>query len=211
MRLLPSYRLVSPGFWGLFVLGFLLVACNENMPENPEEYLSLINSPESGMTQQKTVNKVDLKLTYMPAKFLAWKEARQSGQNYKMMLDHYRSGMNFVLHIDAENSSRDIMGKGLTGFDEYNDRVMSLNFDVQQYVRLEIADALISPVLGTMENTYGLITGRKLIVVFPGDPEVLLHGHDYFDVVFDDPFFGTGVSRFRYKTSAILDAPTPQI
>ncbi len=211
MQLRPPYHLIPHQYWVLFVVSCLLVSCGESVPQNPDEYLAMINDPVSGMVQEKTVNDVDLRVAYMPATFLAWRDVEHGSESYDEALDHYRSGMNFVLHIDTEQSGQDIMGKNLAGFDEYNERVMLLNFEIKNYVRLETADTVLYPVLGTMENTYGLMTGRKLIVVFAASPEILLKNHDHFDIVFDDPVFGTGINRFHYTTSTILHAPTPQI
>ncbi|MCE2504359.1 MAG: hypothetical protein J4G05_09930 [Chlorobi bacterium] len=189
---------------------FIISACSEHIPDDPVEYQALLDDPESGMSKEKVVEDVRLQMQYMPPQFLAFKEAESRDEDYDKVLEHYQHGMSFVLQVDMKEGGQDIMGKDVQGYDDYRERVALLNFDIKNYVRLETTDTVIEPVLGTMENTYGLARGRKLIVVFPGDPESILRGSDRFDIIFDDPLFGTGINRFSYRTSDILGAPTPQ-
>ena len=185
-------------------------SCGELVPNDPIEYQRLLEDVHNGMTKEKTLNDVTLKLQYQPPELRALIDANGRSESYIESLKHYEDQMSFVLIVGSKEEEQDILAKDLQGLEEYQRRVLLLNFEIKDYITLEAGNIRMKPVLGTMENTYGLSTGRKLILVFAGNPEDVLQGNSEFDIIFNDPVFGTGINRFRYNTSDILDAPIPQ-
>lgn len=194
----------------LFLM-FMSLSCDSESPDTPEEYLALITDPGSGLSKERVVGNVKMHLQYMPPEFFALKETGKNRGVFDSILDIRKHGINFVLQLDTKEGNQDIMGHNLHGFEDYQNRVMVLNFDIKNYISLSTQDTVIHPVLAALENTYGLSTGRKLIVAFAGDVNHLLSDSKQFDIVFDDPVFETGISRFNYKTQDILQAPKPQL
>ena len=184
-------------------------SCSENVPDDPVLYQKLLDETV-GMTKEKSVNGVTLKSQYQPPELLALINSKGSSGNFQKALEEYNNQMSFVLLVESKEEGEDILTRGLQGYEDYQSRVQLLNFEIKDYITLEVGGRRLKPVLGTMENTYGLRTGRKLIVVFAGHPEDLLQKNTEFDLIFQDPVFGTGINRFRYTTSDILNAPLPQ-
>lgn len=193
------------------ILSAGLLSCGDSTLDDPDEYTAFIADPERGLSKEKVVNDVRLDVRYQPPEYLALKDSKGSGKEYAKLLKEYGNGMSFVIHVDSKEGDEDIMGKGLQGYADYQNRVLLLNFGIKDYVRLKTSDTTLAPVLGTMENTYGLISGRKLLVVFEAKASEVLKGAKEFEIVFADPVFGTGINRFRYRTEDVLQAPRPNV
>ncbi len=207
MNLIRTYPQALLGF--LLTTSVLLSACSEPDPgELTEESTRAGESAHTEKVRERmretVVHDVRVKVKYLTPESLARREAAGNEKDYDKLVESYSNGMSFVLALSPTMSDDDLMQKDVAGYDDYRNRVVAMNFDLKSHIRLETPDTVLFPVIGTLENSYGLSSERKLLVVFEGKPEEVLRGSEHFDIVFDDPVFGTGINRFSYRSSDVF-------
>ncbi len=193
-------------------MSFLLSGCEKRF-DNLKSIYQWINDPGNGLVKTKNVEGIKLTVKYLPAEFLALKEAKEesvyNAKTYDSLFNLYKSSHTFLLSIaSVENeNSNDPMYKDLEDFPEYKKRAKTMNFDMQSYLTLRTSTEEFKPTLAIMENTYSLKGQRNIYVVFTDQSPKDEMKEDAFDFVFNDEIFQTGQNHFIFEKSDITGMP----
>jgi hypothetical protein len=195
---------ISLGCLLLFALG----SCGKKI-NNMSDFSSYLNEQENGLTMRKAVNGVVITVQYLPPEYLALKESRDSSlqqpASYDSLLSYYRRSESFIVTFgpdEAKGNQSDIMFDDVNNFQEYVDRSMELNFDMEEKIRLKTGDKEYAPVLSSLENTYGLSKDRKVNLVFTPDKNT---DNQQYDFVYEDETFGVGTLHFSFDKKRIQE------
>jgi hypothetical protein len=212
----------------LWVVVILMAAACKPRIRSEAEFYRWINDPENGLVQSKKANDLSITVKYLPAAFLAYKEWRNiPGAGNKQMdslLNYYQRSRTFLMTIKpcatqpdaAARTSGDVIYKGIGNYQEYQQRVMQLNFNLGEFLELHAGKQVFKPTLSTMENTYGVTEQRNFYLVFSdADEKTTLLAETELDLTFQDEIFNTGISHFIFQKDkieylpAVTDLPTP--
>ena len=120
-------------------------------------------------------------------------------------LKNYSDNITVLLAISADETGStigDIAWKGISGYDEYKERMHYLNFQIQEDVSLSIGEKKFKPVLSHLETGHELKHSRNILFVFsPSEPEdiEIFRTARLLDITYEDRVFNTGVTHFRLK------------
>ncbi|WP_232296778.1 hypothetical protein [Microscilla marina] len=176
-----------------------------------------VHNDNHGLIKKKTVGQVRLSMKYLPPELLVSKELRGQYTNRKMvdsLLAQYKTGRTFLLNLTLSGegdkaSVQDILYKDAHSYGAYKQRVMEMNFNMAQYIRLKAGDKVMKPVIANMENTYSLTKGRNIYLVFAGDEasQQALKKAKKLDITFTDQLFETGIHHFVFDTNDLDNIP----
>ncbi len=205
----------------------LAAACKPHIRTEAEFY-HWINDPKNGLVQSKKANDLSITVKCLPAAFLAYKEWRNiPGAGEKEMdslLNYYQHSRTFLMTIKpsvaqldaATGASGDVIYQGIGTYQQYQQRVMQLNFNLGDFLGLHAGKQVFKPTLSAMENTYGVIEQRNFYLVFSDtDEKTNLLAENELDLTFQDEIFNTGISHFIFQKKKIeflpevTDLPTP--
>ena len=199
----------------LFLL-FFFSSCEKERRLPVKSYLKWVNEPENGLVKTKYVNGLELKIKYLSPEYLAWRELSDKPGNSVMekdsLLHRYRQSLSFLLSIgpdERKKSGSDIMMQDISNYKEYTERSLTMNFDMEQYIRLKAGKSEYRPVLSALENTYGLSSGRNILLVFTplatGDQTFKQSGE--LDFIYADELFGLGTNHFVFTKKELSSIP----
>ncbi len=193
-----------------YLIGLLLAICGlpACRPATTEAgFYQWLHDPANGLVQTRQIGGLQLSVKYLPAELLAHRElgGAASPRQADSLRNRYRRSHTFLLTVKPSTAGRgeDVMYHGLNSYQAYKQRVMELNFNLAEYVRLQDGERELKPLLHTLENTYGTTEGRSLYLVF----ENAANGGAALDFVFADEVFGTGISHFRFRKSDLAQIP----
>ena len=121
--------------------------------------------------------------------------------------DRHGENITVLLAISSDetvSTIQDIAWKGVSGYDEYKERMHYLNFKIQEDVSLSIGERKFEPVLSHLETGHELKHSRNILFVFsPDKPEDIevFRTERLLDFRFEDMVFGTGISHFSLMRS----------
>jgi hypothetical protein len=194
------------------ILALCLTSCQGDIRDMKSLY-HWINDPEHGMIKSKNVNGLTITVKYLPAEFLALKEAKSiqpTGMKvYDSLLGAYKKSHTFLLSFGYEdNKTDDPMYNGLKDFSEFKQRAATLNFDMNELISIRTEHDEFRPVLASMENTYGLKSQRDIYLVFTDEsPANALQKDEALDFVFRDEIFQTGINHFVFQQDDLTGLP----
>jgi hypothetical protein len=93
------------------------------------------------------------------------------------------------------------MYRNVSNYTEYAARSMSMNFDMQQYIKLKADEQEYIPVLSSMENVYSIDNKRNVLLVFVPKTKTdkKLFTASKLDFVYDDQLFELGINHFLFE------------
>lgn len=198
--------------WIYILIIVVLLGCQESF-NNEQEMFSYLNNPENGLVKEKNINGIKLKVKLLPTDFLTYKELRKEQAYTKEIkqqkFDSYDSTYVFVLNIGpSDEQDFSIQHLGITNYQEYKQRVLDMNFEITEFVKVKANNKEYMPVLSNMENVYGLSKSRNIYLVFaPDDINDDLLTSEKLDFVFNDEIFHTGINHFVFNRKDILKIP----
>tara|TARA_R110000782_G_scaffold5853_3_gene20219 strand:+ start:4891 stop:5442 length:552 start_codon:yes stop_codon:yes gene_type:complete len=174
------------------------------------EYLA---EKDNGLVKEKSIGGIQLKVKYLPNDYLVYNDIKQNKQKTKGLVDSvkltYANSITFMMVIGPDkNESFDITRVGVDNYEEFAQRIEEINFNMMQYVKLQVNNEEYSPELYQMESTYGLEQSRKFLFVFKAKDEksnTILK--DDFQFVYADEMFNTGINKFQFKHSDVNAIP----
>ena len=175
------------------------------------EYLADKNN---GLIKEKSVGGIQLKVKYLPNDYLVYNEIKNNKQLTEDMVDSvrltYANSLTFMMVLGPDkNESFDITRVGVASYEEFAQRIEEMNFNMTQYVKLQVNNEAYSPELYQMESTYGLEQSRKFLFVFKakdGKSNRILNSDVQF--VYADEMFNTGINKFKFNSSDVNTIPT---
>jgi hypothetical protein len=192
----------------------LIRSGNTSEVNSIEGYLKWLENPANGLTKKKVVNNLKLKAKYLPQQYLLHRELGSSAnpQEKQQLSDKYKGSINFLFSIKPEDSKmggNSLIWFGVSSYQEYKQQVNALNFRLDKYLTLETDQGSYRPVLTHLQNYHNLKEGIDFMIAFAptkDQPSDLTEASTY-NLVFDDRFFGTGISRFVFQRDDIEQAP----
>lgn len=188
-----------------------------NSEKEPGDYMKWMNDEDNGLIKSKHINGLVFTVKYLPADYMTYQELKSSTPNAASkdsLLKQYQNSLFFLLiiHPDDEikaNAGKDVMYLGVKDPKEYQDRVMQMNFEMKEYVSIELNDSSsYTPVLTNMENTYGLSNGRSILCVFSPYKSIQeFNNSNTIDLIWDDEIFQSGRNHFVFDSKDFLSLP----
>ncbi len=209
------YLIVYPFF--LLALGALALGMHNSgaaAPKDLGEYMRDLVEADAGLVRSRIVNDVEFEVRYLPPELLAYRELRKLRSAGHVKFDSLcamYSGTNaFELRFRSTppNEGRDVMYKGITSEEEYKDRVMTLNFDMPDLLRLKVENDIYMPGLALAENTYSLKPERVVLALFSDENlSASLGRGENVRFQFSDEIFFSGLHNFTFEGQALLHVP----
>ena len=171
-----------------------------------KDFNAVINDQENGYKQCKSVNGVMVTVVYTPPEYVALKKMEASDLKgemvYDSILENERLFASFMMVFgpdESKGNKNDIMYDCIDNFKEYAERSLTLNFDMENNVELNVNQLAYKPALSSLENTYGLSKDRKVNLVFaPLTSKMEIAEATNFDFVYSDETFGVGTLHFYF-------------
>lgn len=204
------YKYIVLVFAGLCVLS----ACGRK-ELGLEAYMAWYKQADNGLSKEKVVNGYKIKLRYIPADYLVYKELIASPKAKRdSVAQYYQNNVSLVLSIapvamDPHEGDRNIMYDGLEKFEDYKKRVFDLNFNIEDLVELKLDEnTVLVPSIYNVENTYGLSKELNFNIVFSPNARVKDFGkYEKLDVVLNDHVFETGINHFVFEKKELDKLP----
>ncbi len=200
----------------LICVCLLAVSCGKKKELAEPEYLKWLDDTENGLSLVKKVNGLEMKIKFLPPDYNAYLELSSLKVKNKKVFDSlcndYSNNMTFLFSIgpsETEENGTDIMFRSIQSYQEYTERVVAMNFEMEQYVTLNINNKEYKPVLSSMENSYGLENKRNMLFVFvPADKnDTGFKTSEKMDFVYLGELFDTGINHFVFTRTSINEAP----
>mgnify|MGYP003626904035 CR=1 FL=1 len=193
-------------------LAIMFSSCNHSI-DDFNTYMEYLAEKDNGLVKEKSIGGIQLKVKYLPNDYLVYNDIKQNKQKTKGLVDSvkltYANSITFMMVIGPDkNESFDITRVGVDNYEEFAQRIEEINFNMMQYVKLQVNNEEYSPELYQMESTYGLEQSRKFLFVFKAKDEksnTILK--DDFQFVYADEMFNTGINKFQFKHSDVNAIP----
>lgn len=195
----------------------LFSSCSsEEIFKSEASYNAALNNTDYGLVKTKTVNGIIMSVRYLPTDLLVLRELNNRTTVSQAELDslrqQYVNSKTFVLTLtpDTNQTKADLMFGGVGSKEEYQEKVLKLNFGMDQYTSLHSLNAEYTPVLTNMENIYGLKASRDFNIVFVPrsvDEKLDYESSESLKFVFDDPYFKTGLNQFVFTKDDMTSSP----
>lgn len=188
----------------------IFISCDDEV-SSEIDLLDWVNDCDNGLLISKRVYGLKMELKYLPPAYLAYKDAAVDKSDFDSLFNIYNNSYSFLMTIgpdEEKGADFDIMFADVNNYEEYDERVQNLNFNIKEYVCLQTEKKKYLPVLSNLENTYGLDKARTIYLVFTKDNE----NDDLFcsgkiDIVFNDELFSTGIHHFVFNKNNIDNIP----
>lgn len=203
----------------LLSLTVALSACEKSY-KSTAEFNDYLNDSQNGCFKFKSIGKVNIAVKYMPFSYLVLKnlkgniETSSTPNNVRIdsLLDVQKNFLTFIMTITpraAKGHNRDVVPVMYDGVEDeagFTERVFSMNFSLEKYVKLYSNDEYTEPIVAFVENVYELSDGRNFFIMFPRTGLDSLSEVGEVSFVFKDPYFNTGTLQFHFNKVDILKA-----
>nr|WP_321355565.1 hypothetical protein [uncultured Draconibacterium sp.] len=213
-RILCIYRILA-----FFIISTFFIGCSpsDNCNRKREfekisDYQLFISKSKNGLVCSRQVNGFSFEAKYIPPELCAL-EQRQSGTK-DLQIDSlitqnkYSKTFLFTVQNDGHNNLPNLLWFKIESKTELKNREKHIDCQFDQHFKLKIGDNIYSPQLYTVDRTF--VDSRKLVfrLKFIADSKssLILDERD-FALVFEDPYFETGISKFYFKKESIIVIP----
>ncbi|RYD54593.1 MAG: hypothetical protein EOP56_18890 [Sphingobacteriales bacterium] len=193
----------------------LSIGSCSNSIKTIDEYNAWLNESRNGCIKTKTIAGINVDVKYQPPSYVVLKQLSARKGMSEASRDSIMAVQNKLLtflitigpdkNLAKEKRAGSVMYEGISNQGEYNERVLQMNFFMEQYVRLYIDGKEQQPVLALVENLYELSDSRTFVLVFAPltANENLLKGKEYL-FEYDDPFFNLGKVQMNFAGEKLL-------
>lgn len=194
----------------------LSTACNRNAEMESKGYYQYLNDPENGLLKSNETSQYKITLKYLPVDYLVYKDCKDiispTTKDVDSLRNLYKENLSFLLMIEPAgvNKSLDVLKDNTSNYAEYKQKFETVNFGIADYVEVNVADTKYKPEIYTVENVYGLTSGKKIFLVFPQAGKKLKENAQC-EFSFYDDIFNTGIHHFIIEQKDIDKIPTLRI
>lgn len=183
-------------------------ACSREVA-SAEAFSKWLANDKNGCIVHKSVNGLDISVCYLPPHYMAALEMNKKGitlrHTYDSLVLVYQYQTNFLMTIRDKNN-QNVLYKNVTDAQGYSERLMALNFNMENMARLSANGHIYSPALTSMENTYGLSKDIKFNILFtPNTTKEELLKADHLEFEYSDESFGIGTIICAFDKKHIHD------
>lgn len=207
----------------LFYISFLVAAislssCNTAI-SSIEEFNEWLNDDGNGCIAKKNLAGIRMTLKYIPDKYLdlqnkkrkSWNEKKHNNGDTSLLQSNV-SGYNFLMtigpdkEVEQKYQASGVMFEGIHSYQEYTERLLTMNFFMDQYLKLYVDGVGIMPKLVIAENVYELSDARNFNIVFEKNDTSTKDVDEEITLVYSDPYFGMGNVQFSFSKKALENA-----
>ena len=192
----------------------LFYSCSKSKTVNSlEEYNKWLSSEANGLVKIKRINGFELRVKFLPVNYLAYKEYQDlemtKGQKqFDSLRESYKTSLTFLFSICPDHekgNNEDILISGVNSEQEYNEKVNTMSFNMDKYIKLMIEERELAPVLHNMENVSGLSQSRHFLFAFSDSTG--LNMNKGFDFIYADELFKLGINHFMFDAKHLRNVP----
>lgn len=193
----------------------LMCSCGDTSLSSYEAYLGWLDNVDNGLTMTKEAGGITIKVKHLPSNYLAYQDLVNESMVQKTkadsLIESYDKSLTFLLTIGVDGDAKkgDIMYQGVSDYEEYKKRLYEMNFDIENYISLNIAGKKYRPVLSQLENVYGLTDSRNITLVFVPETkeEKSFYEADEIKLTYNDNLFSSGINHFTFNRTDINNSP----
>jgi hypothetical protein len=198
----------------IFLVGLLMIVtsgCTSFRVKSltPDEYVTFLNSDESGMKSTSVVNNIRYQSILVPSQYLVIKHSKDSiktQKDFEHQLDYYIDQLNVILLISDAGQKNHVVKKTIFDSQKYNSIIAYVNSEMKNDFMLVQDNDTIYTSLLHIESSNSVEPLLRLSLGFTGvNPKAK-------DVVlvFSDNIFENGFIKFNYA-SALSKLPEIKI
>lgn len=188
----------------LLLFIFLCISCKRSLQE--EKLLEFINDEKHGLTEQKLINGVQLKMVYKPSDLLAWQEIKATDSINKEktgeIRKRYAKQHYFLFSVSLQG--KEILSSAADR-EWFSNMVNTLSFGMNDYVSLVNKEFdTLKLITYQCPRTYGMSASTDVLFVFEKKD---LKPNDILTLKIDEFGLYTGDVRFKTKVRNIKNVP----
>jgi hypothetical protein len=197
----------------LLVLLLLLSACRKSVLDH-KEYMKFMADKNNGLVKEASAGGVKVKVKHLPLDYLVYNAVKSndtmvSEEQVADIKKSYESSITFMLTLGPDdNESFHITRVGISSYEEFAERIETMSFHMKDYITLKIGDKEYKPDLTQMESINSPERSKSIIVVFKSVDEA---GKsivtDDLVFIYNDELFFTGINKFKFLRSDLVDLP----
>ncbi len=180
---------------------------------HPDSYIEWFEEGDHGLIVEKTINDFTYSVLYKPNEYELLKEQNSSKAISQEQLSEDPELQYYTLRISKKDYNNELLKYGVSGLEEYSERVAYYSFNVQKDVTLFDGADTLDCVLSHYERTYGIAPYIDLLFSFPvKKSEKNVHAsYTSKTISFDDKVFGNGRINLTIEASDLNKIPTVKI
>jgi hypothetical protein len=183
----------------LLTMMFALFSCKKQQALDKNALIAFVQNPENGLVKKIDKGNFLLELDYKPKEILWYSELlNDSNNSFKTQIGSLDY---FVLKISKRNEDPT---NSLAGSDSYVMAQRYLSSSIASDIKLISAQGTLQPIEFNFSPTYGTTNDVSVLLTF--DSNLHMEQRD-FKILFDDNFFGTGLSSFSFQIDDIKEIP----
>lgn len=190
----------------------LLHGCSFNEPRTISDLYKWLSLAENGLVKTNEVNDVKMTVKYIPSIIQAYQEVSKNTTHadFDSLISFYDKQLCFVLNFESRIEGKDIKYRGISGEQDYNERINDLSFNIGELITLKTQGTDYNPTLFHFERSFGSSKSNNVVIVF-AERELFKSKGEKLDFVFVDEIFKTGINHFVFNRSSIESVPTENI
>lgn len=185
----------------------LLSSCDRSELQDVAEYTTWIADSSNGVAVEHQIGGIKLRAMLLPGDYLAHMYLRDHEQRKSLIADSidHTFGKSLCFMVSATAADGDVLMQSVRNEEQLSERVLRLNFSMQEFFSLRFDGRDIRPAIAMLENSHGIGPSRSILLVFPRP--ALRSDSEPIRLTFDDRVFMTGINHFDFTASAILAVP----
>ena len=185
--------------WLLFAL--LTASCSDDdIP--PDELMGWINNSEHKLISVQSRGNMTWGISYVPYQYLAWQYLNSLDGYTEItrdsILKSYSHSLCLMLSVE-EKSGEETIQQSADAAGTFEENATRLNFELPGMISLNYGKGDLSPVLSTVESSFGPATRRNMMLIFP-KADTAWGPNDTLVCTLDDKIFDSG--RFNFTIAA---------
>jgi hypothetical protein len=197
------------------VILMLIFSCSSPEALPPEELEQWARNPKNGLTKVKEVNGFTLSARLIPASLLAYRDfTSQDSVSMDSLVCLYQGGTNFIVTLEAEKN-QDMMRYNIRSANELTGRIQYLNFQIPEFIELQMGDTILPPVVYNFEGfnqlnqrvTFNVAFATNLIQLDKRCNRQNKQKSSQATLLFLDPAWDTGTSKFTFDSASLAKVP----
>ena len=192
----------------LLHISLLLTLVSCTIPEYATEDAlhAYITDPSNGLSKQKEIGNITMKINYRPDDFMIWQELEGDAPDTsktKEVFSRYEDYLYFTLQLSS--GKKDALYGTSANQQDFNEKLQTLSFRMDQYVNLTTSNQDTIPVADFYYNRmFGMSNSADVLIIFNQEK---VKGSEWISINTKEFGFKTGRQSFRFKTKAIDQSP----
>lgn len=199
----------------IYFLFPILVSCHNPKQLSWSQYSAWLNDHGEFIIRESRYEDIKFTVRYIPADVSAYRDFQSLNQyagtlEFDSLVNLYECGLRFQLSIESDIETKNLLYFNSKDDGDYKLRVETLSFYPEEFISIVANENIQYPVLSQFEG-YSELT-NKIVVHLVFDPSwyqcksfaPMAHS---FSLVFNDPFWDTGISRFEFDAEQLEAIP----